>query len=91
MPFFKLKPKTFEILSFDELVQEGRKQTGDVIPLSFSWKGQPITHEEDNHYLVVNASEKLVSINEGDMIVHEVNDGLRVISTNDFERFFEKA
>jgi hypothetical protein len=47
--------KIVDAITFAELVQHGRTNGGNIVnnmPWSFSYKGYPITHENDQCYLV---------------------------------------
>ena len=55
MAKFKMKPMIVEAMTFDELVQYGLTQTGNVynnMPWSFEYMGVPITHETDDCYII---------------------------------------
>lgn len=52
---FTKKPVEVEAITFDELVEHGLENTTNVIngmPLSFTYKGIEITHENDTCYLI---------------------------------------
>lgn len=52
---FRKKPVVVEALTFDEMVELGRKSTTNIvngIPWSFEINGRPITHENDDCYLI---------------------------------------
>jgi hypothetical protein len=55
MAWYRKKPVMVEAITFDELVAHGiaagaRCERG--MPWSFEYKGQPITHESDDCYLI---------------------------------------
>ena len=53
---FRKKPIIVEAITFDELVQFGRDSGCPIIngmPWSFNYKGRPITHENNNCYLIL--------------------------------------
>lgn len=55
MAKFRKKPVVIEAITFDELVQYGRENGANIVagmPWSFSYKGHPITHENDQCYLI---------------------------------------
>jgi hypothetical protein len=44
-----------EVLTFEEFVEYGRKHSDNIVegvPLSFMYKGCPVTHEDDKCYLI---------------------------------------
>lgn len=56
MARYRKKPVVIEAITFDELVEHGRAQEGvnivNGMPWSFLYQGQPITHENDDCYLI---------------------------------------
>lgn len=71
MAKFRKKPVTIEAITFDELVAHGRKIVEREIngmPWSFDYKGHPITHENDNCYLIPTL-EGTMKFNRGDMLI----------------------
>jgi hypothetical protein len=52
---FRKRPVIVEAITFDELVAHGLANGANVVdgmPWSFDYAGQPITHEDDDCYLV---------------------------------------
>ncbi len=52
---FRKKPVVIEAITFDELVEHGKSVGANIVngmPWSFEYAGQPITHENDNCYLI---------------------------------------
>lgn len=58
MAIFKKKQvETVEVVSFDQFVEYGKQNGGNIVngmPWSFEYRGMPVTHENDNCYLVAN-------------------------------------
>ncbi len=55
MGLFRKKPVVIEAITFKELVEYGIKTGANMnngIPWSFHYKGHPITHEDDECYLI---------------------------------------
>ena len=55
MAKYRKKPVEIEAITFDELVQYGKENGGNIVngmPWSFIYKGHPITHENDRRYLI---------------------------------------
>jgi hypothetical protein len=52
---FRKKPVVIEAITFDELVEYGRQHGANIVngmPWSFDYNGHPITHEDDDCYLI---------------------------------------
>lgn len=52
---FRKKPVVIEAITFDELVEYGKANGGNMVngmPWHFEYKGHPITHENDECYLI---------------------------------------
>lgn len=52
---YRKKPVVIEAITFDELVTYGLAHTTNIVngmPWSFDYAGHPITHEDDNCYIV---------------------------------------
>jgi hypothetical protein len=55
MGMWRQKPVVVEAITFDELVDHGKGHTSNIVdgmPWSFTYKGHPITHENDQCYLI---------------------------------------
>lgn len=75
MAKFRKKPVVIEAITFDELVEYGKAHGANIvngIPWSFEYQGQPITHENDNCYLIPTL-EGTMKFNRGDMLITGVN------------------
>ena len=73
MSYFRKKPIVIEAITFEELVAHGVRsvppeQLHDGIPWSFSYKGQPITHETNDCYLIPTL-EGIMKMMRGDMLI----------------------
>jgi len=71
MPMFRKKPVVIEAISFDELVEYGKVNGGNIVngmPWSFIYKGHPITHENDDCYLIPTL-EGTMQFWRGDMLI----------------------
>jgi hypothetical protein len=58
-------------ITFDELVEYGEKNGGNMVngfPWSFDYEGHPITHENDECYLVIVQNET-VKFTPADLLV----------------------
>jgi hypothetical protein len=55
MPKYRKKPVVIEAITFDEFVEYGRNNGGNIVngmPWHFKYKGHPVTHENDERYLI---------------------------------------
>ena len=71
MAHFRKKPIVIEAITFDELVAHGLAHGANVVngmPWSFKYQGHPITHENDDCYLVPT-HQGSVAFNRGDMLI----------------------
>lgn len=73
MAKFRKKPVTIEAITFDELVEHGKAvspPSGIIngMPWSFTYQGQPITHENDGCYLIPTL-EGTMRFERGDMLI----------------------
>ena len=69
---YRKKPVVIEAITFDELVEYGREHCGanlhNGMPWSFDYMGQPITHENDDCYLIPTL-EGTMKMMRGDMLI----------------------
>lgn len=66
MPKFRKKPVVVEAITFEELVEHGKRQgvpLFDGMPWSFEYAGRRITHENDACYIIPTL--------EGDMFMNQ--------------------
>lgn len=71
MAQFRKKPVVIEAITFDELVQHGLQNGANVvggIPWSFQYQGHPITHENDDCYLIPTL-EGTMKMGRDDMLI----------------------
>jgi hypothetical protein len=68
---FRKKPVVIEAITFAELVRHGLENGANVVngmPWSWSYNGQPITHENDDCYLIPTL-EGTMRMDRGDMLI----------------------
>ena len=78
MSKFRKKPVIVEAITFDELVEYGKDDGAPIIngmPWSFDYKGLPITHENDQCYLIPTL-EGTMKFTPGDMLITGVRGEL---------------
>jgi len=72
MSKYRKKPVVIEAITFDEFVEYGKANCGhhihNGIPWSFQYAGKPITHENDDCYLIPTL-EGTMRFNRGDMLI----------------------
>lgn len=71
MAKFRKKPVVIEAITFDELVEFGKASGAYLhggMPWSFTYAGQPITHENDDCYLIPTL-EGTMRMDRGDMLI----------------------
>lgn len=57
MKYTLRNPSEVEAITFDELVQHGRDNGANIVngmPWSFQWQNMPVSHENDNCYIINN-------------------------------------
>lgn len=70
MKFIK-KPVEIEAITFDQLVEHGKSVGADLhngMPWSFEYNGHPITHENDECYLIPTL-EGTMKFTPGDILI----------------------
>lgn len=75
---YQTKPVTIEAITLDELVAYGKALVLNVVngmPWSFIYAGQPITHENDDCYLIPTI-HGLLPMTRDDMLVTDANGDL---------------
>ena len=68
---YRKKPVVIEAITFEELVQHGIDSGAylhDGVPWSFDYAGHPITHENDDCYLIPTL-EGTMKMMRGDMLI----------------------
>lgn len=71
---YRKKPVVIEAITFEELVAHGIAQGVPLtngMPWSFDYQGQPITHENDDCYLIPTL-EGTMRFERGDMLITSV-------------------
>lgn len=88
---FRKKPVIIEAITFEELVAHGvaecdskGKSLTNGMPWSFSYKGQPITHENDDCYLIPTL-EGIMKFNRGEMLITGIKGEIYPCKADIFE------
>lgn len=90
---FRKKPVVIEAITFDELVEHGKAQGVPLyngMPWSFTYGGQPITHENDDCYLIPTL-EGTMRMQREDMLIIGVKGEIYPIKDDIFRATYEPA
>jgi hypothetical protein len=90
MKYRKL-PVEIEAITFEELIEYGKNDGAKIVngmPWSFDYMGCPITHENDNCYLIPTL-EGTMRFNRGDMLITGVNGEIYPCKMDIFEKTYE--
>lgn len=93
MGMFRKKPIAIEAITFDQLVDHGRQSGAGLtrgMPWSFSYKGHPITHENDDCYLIPTL-EGTMRFERGDMLITGVKGEIYPCKADIFSATYESA
>lgn len=100
MALYRKRPVVVEAITFDELVEYGRLHGTHVVsrlhgtnivngmPWSFDYKGKPITHENDDCYLIPTL-EGTMRMERGDMLITGVKGEIYPCKPDIFEATYE--
>jgi len=90
---YRKKPVTIEAITFDQLVDHGKTHGGNIVegfPWSFSYQGNPITHENNDCYLIPTL-EGSMRFNRGDMLITGVKGEIYPCKADIFAATYEPA
>lgn len=90
---FRKKPVEIEAITFDELVQYGLSHGANIIngmPWAFEYAGHPVTHENDNCYLIPTL-EGVMRFNRGSWLIIGVAGEIYPCDPDIFEKTYEKV
>lgn len=90
---FRKKPVVIEAATFEELVEHGKAQGATChngMPWSFDYKGQPVTHENDDCYLIPTL-EGVMKFQRGDMLITGVKGEIYPCRGDIFAATYEPA
>lgn len=89
--FYRKKPVVIEAITFEELVEYGKQNGGNIVngsPWSFKYKGHGITHENDQCYLIPTL-EGSMKFTPSDMLITGVNGEIYPCKIDIFEKTYE--
>jgi len=93
MPKYRKKPVVVEAITFDEFVEYGKNNGGNIVdgtPWSFEYNGHPVTHENDELYLIPTL-EGVHNFTPQDMLITGVNGEIYPCKKDIFEKTYEPA
>ena len=93
MAKFRKKPVVIEAITFDELVTYGLGHGANVVdgmPWSFEYQGHPITHEDNDRYLIPTL-EGMMMFRRGDMLITGVKGEIYPCKPDIFAATYEAA
>jgi len=92
MAKYRKKPVVVEAITFDELVEHGRQQQPQGpfggMPWSFQYAGHPITHENDDCYLIPTL-EGTMKMGRDDMLITGVKGEIYPCKRDIFDAAYE--
>jgi len=90
---YRKLPVEIEAITFDELVEYGKSHGANIVngmPWSFDYQGQPITHENDDCYLIPT-SEGTMKFLRGEMLITGVKGEIYPCKMDIFEQTYAPA
>lgn len=93
MALFRKKPVVIEAITFNELVEFGKLYAENLVngvPWSFKYQGHPITHENDDCYLIPTP-EGTMKMGRDDMLITGVNGEIYPCKLDIFLKTYESV
>jgi hypothetical protein len=90
---YKKKPVIIEAITFNEFVEYGKQHTTNIangMPWSFDYNGHPITHENDECYLIPTL-EGTHNFTPQDMLITGVQGEIYPCKIDIFEATYERV
>lgn len=90
---YRKKPVVIEAITFYELIHHGITHGANIVngmPWSFDYSGHPITHENDDCYLIPTL-EGTMRFNRGDMLITGVKGEIYPCRLDIFEATYDPA
>ncbi len=87
------KPEIVEAVTFDEFLEYGKKNvkhsslSSNDMPWSFDFRGLPVTHENDECYLITSQKDMLSFTPDHILTVDRLN-GMTLYLKEDFKELF---
>ncbi len=93
MAKFRKKPVVIEAMTFDEMVEYGKANGGNIVagmPWSFQINGHAVSHESDERYLI-STLEGTHNMTPQDMLIIGVQGEIYPCKLDIFEATYELA
>lgn len=94
MAWYRTKnPILVKAITFNEFVQYGRDNGANIVndmPWSFKYDGYPVTHENDECYLISNY-EEIFEFTPNDMLITYHGGNIGALSIDEFIKTYEIA
>lgn len=93
MGLFRKKPVEVEAITFEEFIVYGLKHSKNIVegmPWSFEYKGHPVTHENNERYLIPTL-EGTHNLTPNDMLITGVNGEIYPCRKDIFEKTYERV
>ena len=92
MAKFRKKPVEVEAITFDEFVEHGKENGGNIVngmPWSFEYQGHQVTHENDRCYLIPTL-EGTMCFTSDDVLITGVQGEIYPCKIEIFEQTYER-
>lgn len=92
MAKYRKKPVIVEAITFGELVDYGKKNDGNIVngmPWSFNYNGHPVTHENDECYLIPSNTGGTERFTPVDMLITGINGEIYPCPIEIFKKTYE--
>lgn len=93
MTQYRAKPTTVEAITFDEFVEYGKTAAQTLVggmPWSFHYSGYPVSHENDQCYLITTR-QITHRFTPADMLITDGEGGIAIYNKDLFEAAYEKV
>lgn len=91
---FIRKPIVIDAISFEEFVQYGRDNCAVLVcgvPMSFEYMGYPVSHKDDEHYLITTPCGGTIHFTKGEMLINDNINVLYAIDVDEFNKIFTEV
>jgi hypothetical protein len=93
MARYRKKPVEIDAITFEELVEYGKNNGANIVngmPWSFKYRGYPITHENDECYLILT-SKGTMRFTPEDMLITGIKGEIYSCKKDIFEDSYDKV
>lgn len=91
MARYRKKPVIIEAITFDEFIEYGKKNGANIVngmPWSFEYNGHPVTHENDECYLIPT-DEGDMNLTPNDMLITGIQGEIYPCKKDIFKETYE--